>query len=76
MKTSIFLSVIGAVFAISSHAETNQQPGLPLADGQEKTSAQYSKPADDVLRKALTPLQYEVTQEEATEPPFKNAYWN
>lgn len=76
MKTSIFLSVIVVVFAISSHAETNQQPGLHLTDGQEKTSAQYSKPVDEVLRKTLTPLQYEVTQEEATEPPFENAYWN
>jgi len=24
----------------------------------------------------LTHLQYEVTQEDATEPPFRNAYWN
>jgi len=44
--------------------------------GQEKINAQYSKPADDVLRKTLTPLQYQVTQEEATEPPFKNTYWD
>lgn len=43
---------------------------------QEKAGTQYSKPADDVLRKTLTPLQYQVTQEEATEPPFKNTYWN
>jgi peptide methionine sulfoxide reductase msrA/msrB len=42
----------------------------------EKISVQYSKPSDEVLRKTLTPLQYQVTQEEATEPPFKNAYWN
>ena len=25
---------------------------------------------------ALTHLQYEVTQQDATEPPFRNAYWN
>ena len=49
---------------------------LHLKVGQEKTGAQYSKPADDVLRKTLTPLQYQVTQEEATEPPFKNTYWD
>ncbi|MDD1629008.1 MAG: peptide-methionine (S)-S-oxide reductase MsrA [Methylococcaceae bacterium] len=48
---------------------------LHTTDIQEKAGTQYSKPADDVLRKTLTPLQYQVTQEEATEPPFKNTYW-
>ena len=28
------------------------------------------------LKKKLTPLQYEVTQEGGTEPAFHNAYWN
>jgi len=28
------------------------------------------------LKKRLTPLQYEVTQEEGTEPAFQNEYWN
>ncbi len=28
------------------------------------------------LRKELTPIQYEVTQNSATEPPFQNEYWN
>jgi methionine-R-sulfoxide reductase len=36
----------------------------------------YIKPADEELRKRLTPAQYEVTQREGTEPPFNNAYWN
>lgn len=36
----------------------------------------YTKPSDDELRRRLTPLQYEVTQHGATEPPFANAYWN
>ncbi len=39
-------------------------------------TAPYSKPDDNVLRNTLTPLQYQVTQKEATEPPFKNTYWN
>ncbi len=28
------------------------------------------------LKTKLTPIQYEVTQENGTEPPFRNAYWN
>ncbi len=28
------------------------------------------------LKKRLSPLQYKVTQEEGTEPPFNNEYWN
>lgn len=37
-------------------------------------SGRYRKPSDDVLRQTLTDLQYKVTQQAATEPPFHNAY--
>jgi peptide methionine sulfoxide reductase msrA/msrB len=36
----------------------------------------YRKPDDTTLKKTLTSLQYEVTQQNGTEPPFKNKYWN
>ncbi len=36
----------------------------------------YTRPNDDVIRNTLTDLQYRVTMEEATEPPFDNEYWN
>ncbi|RJP19555.1 MAG: peptide-methionine (R)-S-oxide reductase [Candidatus Abyssobacteria bacterium SURF_5] len=36
----------------------------------------YTKPDDATLRKRLTPLQYEVTQNEGTEPAYKNEYWD
>jgi peptide methionine sulfoxide reductase msrA/msrB len=36
----------------------------------------YQKPADEVLRQRLTPMQYVVTQQDGTEPPFQNAFWN
>lgn len=37
-------------------------------------SQKYTKPNDEVLRKKLTPLQYQVTQQEGTEPAFRNEY--
>jgi len=36
----------------------------------------YRKPPSDQLRARLSPLQYEVTQRDATEPPFANRYWD
>ncbi|MGG0717426.1 peptide-methionine (S)-S-oxide reductase MsrA [Robertmurraya massiliosenegalensis] len=33
-------------------------------------------PSDEELRNRLTPLQYEVTRNNATEPPFQNEYWD
>src|SRR5216117_408570 len=36
----------------------------------------YKKPSEEQLRKSLTPIQYEVTQHAATEPPFRNQFWN
>ena len=39
-------------------------------------NAKYAKPADEVLRQELTPLQFKVTQQEGTEPPFHNEYWD
>lgn len=36
----------------------------------------YQKPPDAELKAKLDPLQYEVTQNSATEPPFRNEFWD
>jgi methionine-R-sulfoxide reductase len=33
-------------------------------------------PSQEELKKQLTPIQFKVTQEDGTEPPFNNAYWD
>lgn len=39
-------------------------------------AASRRKPDDKSLRQKLTPLQYQVTQNAATEPPFANEFWD
>ncbi len=36
----------------------------------------YTKPNDEELRQKLTPMQYDVTQKDGTEPPHRNEYWD
>ena len=42
----------------------------------EMKMEQTTIPTDQELRARLTPLQYKVTRQEGTEPPFNNSYWN
>ncbi len=42
----------------------------------EMNMAQSMIPSDEYLRDRLTPLQYKVTRQDGTEPPFNNAYWD
>ncbi len=42
----------------------------------KKTAAGFTKPTDAELREMLTPEQYDITQKEGTESPFKNEYWD
>jgi methionine-R-sulfoxide reductase len=43
---------------------------------KEHPVTNYTRPSDEELRRRLTPEQYEVTQHEGTEPPFRNEYWD
>jgi peptide methionine sulfoxide reductase msrA/msrB len=52
----------------------NPSPATPQT--RPSGSSSFAKPDSADLRQRLTPLQYRVTQEEGTEPAFRNEYWD
>ena len=58
----------------SDNSSYTTDSDLHFTTGTE--SGAYIKPTEEELRKKLTPLQYQVTQENGTERPYQNEYWN
>ncbi|PMM62362.1 peptide-methionine (R)-S-oxide reductase MsrB [Vibrio splendidus] len=56
----------------------NPQTIRQIIDGKNATAntKTYSKPSDAEIKASLTSLQYDVTQDDATERPFDNKYWD
>ena len=73
-RTSLLLALLAIAAAVTAFAflVRAQEEKAPA---KVKTSASPSS-VDSDLRARLTPLQYHVTRENGTEPPFKNEYWN
>jgi len=85
----LLTGVTGAILTITALLLAAGNPTGPDAQDTTATSAKpvetapsaaarsdFQKPADEDLRKRLTPLQYDVTQKEGTEPAFRNEYWD
>src|SRR4029453_3034566 len=71
------IAVLGlALGGCSSEGKAGSATETRSTAMRESTTETYAKPSDAELRKRLTPLQYEVTQHDATEPPFRNTFWD
>ncbi len=65
---------IGFVLAVL--VGTALPPKTVTSQVSSAAASTWIKPADSELKRRLTPLQYQVTQQAATETPFNNLYWN
>jgi methionine-R-sulfoxide reductase len=65
--------VLTAAYIVVTQRPAGAAPATP-AHAKGDKMANYVKPSDEELKKRLTPEQYEVTQHEGTEPPFRNQY--
>jgi methionine-R-sulfoxide reductase len=77
----LFVYVIAAALALvpcwagAQAASAPANPKGPVSKGWNM-SGNYKKPPEAELKKTLTPIQYQVTQEEGTERAFANEYYD
>ncbi|MEM7586655.1 MAG: peptide-methionine (R)-S-oxide reductase MsrB [Acidobacteriota bacterium] len=72
MQKTIFCGLLAALGLLAWSAV---EP-VSAASDSERTKKVYAKPNEDDLRSQLTPIQYKVTQQDGTEPPFRNELWD
>jgi methionine-R-sulfoxide reductase len=85
---SLTLAMIGALQVRSASMEGRMGKTDDMATSQSMQQDDMGMKADEMkmdhttipsdaeLRRQLTPLQYQVTRKDGTEPAFSNAYWN
>jgi methionine-R-sulfoxide reductase len=68
--------VLGCVIIVTLSGCGEHFGTLHSVDPSSSQAGAYHRPSDAELKEMLTPLQYDVTQREGTEPAFQNEYWN
>ncbi len=72
-RTALTIALV-AIAAGSATAVAQSTAAAPSKGGFKLS--EFKKPSDSELKQKLSPMQYKVTQHEATEAPFQNEYWN
>jgi peptide methionine sulfoxide reductase msrA/msrB len=76
-RTTRLLAIAGAALALAFVGFARY--GNSAAGGQRTkvmSNKSYTKPPVEQLRKTLSPVQFEITQNAGTEPPFRNEFWD
>jgi methionine-R-sulfoxide reductase len=80
IASSVVLLFCGCSRAESQSAYNTQSQAHPSPAATNSVSVSVmdnsQKPKDADLKQKLTPIQFEVTQHAATEPPFRNEFWD
>ena len=78
LPAALALLVVASACTEARGAPPDTKSASPAASSAAPVhdSRVYTKPSDAELRRTLSPGAYEVTQHEATEQPFHNAFWN
>jgi methionine-R-sulfoxide reductase len=74
MKRVLLAGIAAAALACCALAARAEQTNDVSTN--QTTMNDFKKPDAAELKKKLTPEQFAVTQQSATEPPFQNAYWD
>jgi len=71
---TVLTAVLGCLGLFACQARATE----PSAAAPKETKAvtDFTKPSEAELKKRLTPIQFQVTQHEGTEPPFRNELWD
>src|SRR5882724_6786333 len=75
MATRLATAVAALAGLAVLHLGASPRAERPSAAGERAMNDQ-TKPSDTELKRRLTREQYEVTQHEGTEPPFRNEFWD
>jgi peptide methionine sulfoxide reductase msrA/msrB len=79
---SVIVAIAAASFYMASAAAPERSSADAGAGSDTRSCAntadaeRWKRPSEEEIRERLDPLEYEVTQEDGTEPPFRNRYWD
>lgn len=75
MALAVYSAICVAILrAGPSTSASNPPPTFTATDPMDMKT--FQKPPTNELKKQLSPLQYQVTQQAATEPAFHNEFWD